>query len=146
MILNFNPSSAPLWQMIISKYHPTFLGTCHHAIEWSEKLAEEWLSRNMCENRLSAVKRILKEFSDHRRSKSHSRHISKDKCKEIGLSIVDMESDQELQDLLLTVHHSFMHTFSQSTAVKVVENHLGVAYVESLQVQFGQPFGQSHPH
>jgi len=51
-------------------------------------------------------------------------------------SIVDMEDDNELQDLILTVHHSFMHTFSQSMAVKVVENHLGIAFVESMQMQF----------
>ena len=29
-----NPSSAPLWQVIISKYHPTLLGACQHAIDW----------------------------------------------------------------------------------------------------------------
>jgi ATP-dependent protease ClpP protease subunit len=130
-----NPNSAPLWQVIISKYHPTFLGTCQNAIDWSEKLAEEWLSRNMCEGSPTKAKKILKEFSDHKMNKSHARHISKDKCKEIGLSIVDMEADNELQDLILTVHHSFMHTFTNSMAVKVVENHLGIAFVESLQMQ-----------
>ena len=30
------PASAPLWQAIISKYHPTFLGDCQKAIDWSE--------------------------------------------------------------------------------------------------------------
>lgn len=131
-----NPNSAPLWQVIISKYHPTFLGTCQNAIDWSEKLAEEWLTRNMCAGDAVKAKKILKEFSDHKMNKSHARHISKEKCMEIGLSIVDMESDNELQDLILTVHHSFMHTFTQSLAVKVVENHLGIAFVESLQMQF----------
>src|SRR5690606_9873603 len=28
-----NPQSAPLWQVIISKYHPTFLGACQSSIE-----------------------------------------------------------------------------------------------------------------
>ena len=27
-----NPASVPLWQVIISKYHPTFLGDCQKAI------------------------------------------------------------------------------------------------------------------
>jgi len=130
-----NPNSASLWQVIISKYHPTFLGTCQNAIEWSEKLAEEWLSRNVCAGNSPKAKKILKEFSDHKMNKSHARHISKEKCKEIGLSIVDMEGDNELQDLILTVHHSFMHTFTNSMAVKVVENHLGIAFVEMLQMQ-----------
>jgi ATP-dependent protease ClpP protease subunit len=135
-----NPNSAPLWQVIIAKYHPTFLGTCQKSIEWSEKLAEVWLARNMCIDNAAMAKKILKEFSDHKTNKSHARHISKDKCKEIGLCIVDMEADNELQDLILTVHHSFMHTFTQATAVKVVENHNGIAYVEHVQqLPFAQP-------
>jgi ATP-dependent protease ClpP protease subunit len=142
-----NPQAAPLWQAIISKYHPTFLGECQNSIEWSEKLAFDWLKRNMCKGNESQTKKILKEFSDHKTNKSHARHISKEKCKEIGVSIIDMEDDNELQDLILTVHHSFMHTFSNSTATKIVENHLGVAYVESIPVQIPVPIQQiPHPH
>ena len=133
-----NPQAAPLWQVIISKYHPTFLGSCQNSIDWSEKLAFDWLKRNMCNGDETKTKKILKEFSDHKTNKSHARHISKDKCKEIGVSIVDMEDDNDLQDLILTVHHSFMHTFSHSAATKIVENHLGVAYVESLPIQVQQ--------
>jgi hypothetical protein len=128
-----NPSSALLWQTIIAKYHPTFLGACQHAINWSEALVEEWVLRNMCPNKPKATK-IIKECSDHSTNKSHARHLSKKKCEEIGLTVETMEDDQTLQDLILSVHHTFMHTFSQSQAVKVVENHLGNAYVENLQV------------
>lgn len=130
--IKVNPQAAPLWQVIISKYHPTFLGACKNSIDWSEKLAFGWLNRNMCNRDEQRTEKILKEFSDHETNKSHSRHISKDKCKEIGLAIVDMEDDNVLQDLILTVHHSFMHTFAHSSATKIVENHTGVAYVESL--------------
>lgn len=130
-----NPQSAPLWQVIISKYHPTFLGACQNSIEWSEKLAFDWLMRNMCNGDSNKTNIILKEFSDHKTNKSHARHISKQKCKELGVSVIDMEEDIDLQDLILTVHHAFMHTFNNSTATKIVENHIGVAYVESLPIQ-----------
>jgi len=133
-----NPQSAPLWQVIISKYHPTFLGECQNSIDWSEKLALGWLKRNMCNGNETLAKKILKEFSDHKTNKSHARHISKDRCKEIGVPVVDMEDDNVLQDLILTVHHSFMHTFAQTNATKIVENHIGVAYIESLPLQ-GSP-------
>lgn len=138
-----NPQAAPLWQVIISKYHPTFLGACQSSIEWSEKLASDWLTRNMCNGDEAKTKKILKEFSDHKTNKSHARHISKNKCKEIGVSILDMEENNDLQDLILTVHHSFMHTFSHSAATKIVENHLGVAYVEALPMQV--PAHQQQP-
>jgi hypothetical protein len=99
------------------------------------RLTEAKPAHNMCNGNESRTKKILKEFSDHKSNKSHARHISTEKCKEIGVSIIDMETDNELQDLILTVHHSFMHTFSRTSTTKIVENHLGVAYIESLPVQ-----------
>ena len=130
-----NPASATLWQVIIGKYHPTFLGACKKAIEWSVELVEEWLHRNMCKGDARLIKNILGEFSDHGKNKSHARHISKEKCKSLGLQIIDMEDDNDLQDLILTTHHAFMHTFSHSGAIKIVENQMGVAYIESSRIK-----------
>lgn len=53
-------------------------------------------------------------------------------CKEMGLNIVELESDNKLQDLVLTTHHAFMHTFSNSGALKIIENQNGVAFIEHL--------------
>lgn len=86
----------------------------------------------MCKGDGELGKKILKEFGDHKENKSHARHISTERCKEIGLKIVEMEKNQELQELILTIHHAYMHTFAHSTATKIVENQLGVAYVESI--------------
>lgn len=125
-----NPMSAPLWQVIIGKYHPTLLGSCKHAIDWSEKLAHEWLMRNMCAGDRAITDSILKVLGDHNAQKSHSRHISKEACVRTGLKVVNMEDDNDLQDAILTTHHAFMHTFSHAGVSKIVENHLGVAYME----------------
>lgn len=141
-----NPASAPLWQAIIAKYHPTFLGTCENAIKWSEKIAADWLSRNMCNGNKVKSKKILKEISDHHTHKSHARHISKQRCEELGLTIETMEADQVLQDLILTIHHAYMHAFLKSSALKIVENHLGIAYVEKLaQMQMNPQIIQQQP-
>lgn len=67
-----NPSAAPLWQVIISKYHPTFLGACKNLIDWSEKLVEEWLLRSMCKGDKQLAKKVLKGFGDHKENKSHA--------------------------------------------------------------------------
>jgi ATP-dependent protease ClpP protease subunit len=126
-----NPSSAILWQTIINKYHPTFLGACKKAIDWSEELAGEWLLRNMCQGNKRKSEEILKVFSDHNENKSHARHISITQCKRAGVQVIDMEADNDLQDAILTVHHAFMHSLAHSPAKKIVENHMGVIYVES---------------
>ncbi len=128
--IRVNPHSASLWQMIIGKYHPTFLGACKQAIEWSEEMVSNWLSYNMCDGDSDRVKKIVTAFSNHRDQKSHARHISKKECLEVGLNISDLEDDQDLQDAVLTTHHAFMHTFANTHSVKIIENQFGVAYVE----------------
>lgn len=130
-----NPSSAILWQTIISKYHPTFLGACQQAIEWSERMVSAWLKYNMCGGDEDKVKKILAAFSNHQEQKSHARHIPKNECVEAGLIISDLENDQNLQDAVLTTHHMYFHTFSNTAAVKIIENHLGTAYLENQALQ-----------
>lgn len=127
-----NPQSAPLWQAIISKYHPTFLGSCKQAIEWSEKMVSEWLNKNMCNGDEKRVAKIIGTFANHTIQKSHARHISKNECQEVGLIITDLEDNQDLQDAVLTTHHSFMHTFSNTFRVKIIENHNGITYSEEI--------------
>lgn len=125
-----NPHSAALWQVIISKYHPTFLRSCKQAIDWSEKMVAEWLEFNMCSSSIDQVPAIMGMFANHKKQKSHSRHISKRQCESVGLNISSLEDNQDLQDAVLTTHHAFMHTFSSTNSVKIIENHDGVAYIE----------------
>ncbi|MFN3380269.1 MAG: SDH family Clp fold serine proteinase [Runella zeae] len=125
-----NPYSAPLWQSIIGKYHPTFLGACQQAIDWSEKMVFEWLKNNMCQGDEALVRNIIDTFAKHKVQKSHARHIPKRECMDIGLKIIDLEANQDLQDAVLTTHHAFMYTFSSTYSTKIIENHNGVAYIE----------------
>lgn len=134
-----NPSSAPLWQVIIGKYHPTLLGSCKQAIEWSEKMVSNWLLYNMCENDNERVNNIIGSFANHNIQKSHSRHISKSECINLGLNISDLELNQELQDAVLTTHHAFMYTFASTYCVKIIENHDGVAYIEQAGPPISNP-------
>ena len=88
----------------------------------------------MCSGKPEVTGQILKEFNDHDNTRSHARRISKQRCKDLGMAIVDMEAAQDIQDAILTLHHACMHTLANSTVSKLVENHLGVAYIEVDQV------------
>ncbi|MCF6332073.1 MAG: ATP-dependent Clp protease proteolytic subunit [Draconibacterium sp.] len=134
-----NPKAAGYWQFILQKYHSTFLTSCSQAIELSKILAKEWLLGNMCDGDESKCDTILELFSSHKETKMHARHIGIDRCKESGLKITNIEGDQKFQDLLLTVHHAFMHTFSASAAIKIIENHEGNAFIENLPVRLDFP-------
>jgi ATP-dependent protease ClpP protease subunit len=118
-----NPHALGLWQVIFSKYNPTFLVTCEQATELSDDLADEILSKNFPDK--NTRKNILKAFNNNTTTKVHSRHISKDKCKSVGLNIIDMEKDQHLQDMILSLHHCYMIYLENTVVTKIVENNIG---------------------
>jgi len=148
----------PIWQVIISRYHPTFIGECEKAIEWSNQIMTKWLLDNMLSGDSSADKRldsIMKYISSHSETMSHSRHIGIDECERIGLNIERLESlypEQDYQDCILSIHHSFMHSFSNSPAVKIIENHNETAMVlrynpqpQAIQLQNPQTLVNPEP-
>lgn len=122
-----NQASLGLWQTIISKYHPTFLTSCEKAVEWSEKLAEKWLKEVNADIDFSRIKNV---FINHNNSYSHNRHLSKKDCRDAGLNIIDLESNQDLQDAVLSLHHCYMIMFDKFLISKIVENNINGRYVQ----------------
>ena len=128
-----DPSKVHVWRPIISKYHPTFLSQCQNAIEHSREIAQRYLEENMLKGRpdnKSKAQRIVNGLVDYSGNKTHARHIHIDECKALGLNVKDLESDQELQGLVLTVHHAFMNTLMNAPVFKIIENHLGRALLK----------------
>ena len=125
-----------LWQPIIAKYSPTLIGECQKAIKWAETMLTDWLVTGMFKNEpkpADAAKKVLDELGSHALTLSHARHISIDKAVALGLKVTALESDQRLQDLVLTVHHACIQTLTETPALKIIENHMGVAFISSLQ-------------
>ncbi|HNI38069.1 MAG TPA: S49 family peptidase, partial [Pseudomonadales bacterium] len=137
-----DPTRIAVWQPIIGKYHPSFLQECSNAIAWSKSVVNEWLVSGMFENDPKAktkAKKIVRELSNYSGMKNHGRHVHIDQCKNIGLNITDLESDQQFQDIVLTVHHAYMQTLNEATQVtKIVENQDGIALISS-QAPAGAP-------
>lgn len=128
-----NPHAIPIWQAIIGKYHPTFLGQCEKAIEHAADIVNMWLISGMFKDDPNAVvkaKQIVDALNDHKGTKTHARHLHAEDAKGFGLVVEHLEADAELQDLVLTVHHAYMHTFASSAAGKIIENHSGAAIVQ----------------
>lgn len=142
--IRLDPSRAAVWQPIISKYHPTLIGECEKAVKWANDMVRDWLTTGMFAGESAApVATIVDELTDHALTLSHSRHLSSDRCREIGLKVDALESDQDLQEAVLSVHHSALHTLSATAAYKIVENHEGAAYIQSAPaVSWAGPRGQ----
>jgi len=139
-----DPSRAALWHAIISQYRPTFLSQCQNAIDWSNAFVREQLEAVMFSGDAEAeskATRVVQKLTDYSENKTHSRHIHYEECREMGLAVDLIEDDPTLQDLVLTVHHSYMHSLMNTASYKMIENHLGVAFVKQ-QVQVAPPAAQ----
>jgi membrane-bound ClpP family serine protease len=137
-----DPSRAMVWQSIMGQYRPTFLSQCENAIAWSNRFVATQLQAVMFagtttpekKNARRMAKGIVEKLTDYRGNKTHNRHIHCQELSEMGLKIVRLEDDHKLQDLVLTVHHCYMHTLMNSPAYKIIENHLGAAMIKGQNV------------
>ena len=57
----------------------------------------------------------------------------------------NLEDDDKLQDLVLSVFHATTHTFDGTGAVKIIENQLGKAFIKQVVVSPPPPESQESP-
>ena len=126
-----DPASLPIWKTMVEKYPPAFVQQCLNAISFSENMVKGWLKEGMFAGEYDSdiiVEKIVQNLMSFEENKVHARHLHYDDCRSMGLKILSMEDDNELQDLILSVHHSFIHTFGFNPLTqKIVENHKGQA-------------------
>lgn len=131
-----DPARAPIWQAIIAQYEPAFLSRCENAIEWSNGFVQEQLERVMFSGESDAKEKargIVEQLADYGKNRTHERHIHYEECRDMGLRVERLEDEQELQDLVLTVHHCYMHSLMNTASLKMIENHLGAAFVKQAR-------------
>ncbi|HLI77720.1 MAG TPA: hypothetical protein VKV02_12290 [Acidobacteriaceae bacterium] len=137
-----DPALLGAWVPILQQYAPALIQQCEAAEALAKRLVQEWLARYMfahCDDKAARAEQTANYFADPETHQSHSLGIDREQARDPGVLIEDLESDQKLQDAVLTVHHATMHTF-QGPAVKIVENHLGRAFVKiSTQMAVQMP-------
>lgn len=127
-----NPDSIGYWKLQLDKYPAAFFYSVADAISLSSALVSEWLTNYMFAGQEKAeVKKKVSKIQQklNANNKSHSRHFTVDFCQDLGLNVEPLEADQELQDLVLSVHHAFIITFDSSSATKIIENQFGARFV-----------------
>ena len=136
-----DPTKLAAWLPILDQYGPHLLNVCRNAEKMARELVENWLAQFMFHGEEGArdkASEIADWLADYRHFKSHGRHISRDDARSKGLKIVDLENDQTMQDLYLSVFHATTHTFNTG-AVKIIENQNGRAFIKMLAQQVVMP-------
>lgn len=131
-----DPSKLASWIPMLSQYGPDLLIQCQNASDLSRTLVAEWLKKYMLKDDPNTGDSVAEWLSTHQNFKSHSRFLSRDSLKKSGLKITDLESDAELQDIVLSIFHASTHTFSATAVAKIIENHAGKAYLNLQPVTF----------
>lgn len=129
------------WIPMLKLYGPALLVQCRNAIDLSQELVKQWLKTYMLSGSKYASRdalRIARALANHRLFKSHARHLDRDKVRNlsgsVGLVVVDLELDQSLQDLVLSVYHSSMLVFGSTPTAKIIENQMGKAFIKTMQL------------
>lgn len=133
-----DPQVLGTWMPILGQYGPSLLVQCQNAKDLARRLVGRWIFQYMFggdKKRRRKATGIAQKLSNHKRFLSHSRHIDREKARKLGLVVDDLEADQRLQDLVLAVYHATSHTFAGTTAVKIIENHRGRAFIKKERQQ-----------
>ena len=72
------------------------------------------------------------ESIDGQLRECHDKHYDYLDCKEAGLKVVALEKDQRLQDLVLSIHHSYvLSSYAIPSYIKYIENSRGQTFIIS---------------
>jgi hypothetical protein len=137
-----NVNLAAFWGPILSKITPSFLERCEWALKDANNFLEATLRQNMFSylpvgEQNTRIAGVAKIFANNE-GRAHNTHIQYEQCRDSGLSVARLEDDPKLQDLVLTLHHCYMHSLGNTAAFKIVENHLGRAMVKQQLAQIVQ--------
>ncbi len=130
-----NPGHMAAWLPILRSMSPALLQLCENAEKLSKTMVQEWLQKYMFNGEPDAAQKaetVTNYLSDYQQFMSHGRRVDRESLRALGVKVTDLESDQELQDRVLSVYHAYNHTFALTGATKIIENHLGKALVRSV--------------
>lgn len=129
-----NPVFAHAWAPILASLGPALLKESANALAYSEKMVANWLESYMLAGDPDAAVRaaeIAKYFADNSHHKSHGRRIGRDEAAAQGLVIEELETDQQLQEAVLTVYHLMTIWFEQTIGTKMIWSSTGNQWIKN---------------
>ena len=139
------PENLAAWMPILRTYAPGLLTQCEDSQKLASDMVAGWLERYMFSGEEDAKRKsktVADWFADYESFRSHGRRVGRDQARAIGVKVVDLEDDAQLQDAVLSVHHATMHTFAGTPAQKIIENYHGRAWVRMgsiIQIPAAKP-------
>lgn len=135
---------AHLWAPILQNMGPSLVLAAEKALAYSKELIVKWLNNRQLVrsdesiNKKDKVETIAAYFNaedtpSHGQIHVHGQRIGTDKVKELGLKVLILEDDQELQNHVLTAYHLMTLLFEHSPALKFIASDRGKWWVKQQQ-------------
>jgi serine dehydrogenase proteinase len=121
-----NPKLMAAWMPLLRMIGPGLLASCDHSAKRAEQIVEKAMAQYMLASSTSAQKKAkaaARWFGDAKKFLSHGRPVRRDEAREHDVVVSDLEDDQKLQDLVLSVHHATSLSMGQGGAgiAKLIE-------------------------
>ncbi len=126
-----------IWAPITAQYWPGLLSDCDRATKRSKVVVGQWLKKYMFAGKKNPGRlatNAARYLADQQHN-THSRPLMRDQLRGHGLTIDDLETDQKLQELVLSVYHAATHSLGGTACTKIIECHAGKGYFK----QFNPP-------
>jgi len=138
-LANEGPAATPAYVPLLNKYTIGLLRGCQNAMKLSRELAQTWLQTYMLsgDKTFEVVTKILEYFASHASTLSHGRAIGINKCKELGLKVIDLRENgnTELREKLWELWCVYELHFERTPVHKIYENSSGCALSKQAAVQ-----------
>jgi hypothetical protein len=128
------PESLPAYVPLIEKYTLELLEICEDYEQLSQELVRLWLTNYMFKDdptKAELIEKAVTFFSDYDMHRTHSRPLTFNKVKHLGLKI--SLAEKELRNLFREAHILLDGFFNATPFVKIYENSQGLSFGKQFQ-------------
>jgi len=132
-----DPKAAHVWAPVLASVGPALLQEAQNALDYGESMVAGWLKQRMfkgIQNADAIAKATASHFNDATKHKSHGRRIDRDEARANNIVVEDLETEQQLQDAVLTAYHLSVIIFEKSPAVKLMASSDGRSWMKNFVV------------
>ena len=126
---------AAVWAPALQSLGPALLTEAKNALDYGEAMVARWLERRRFKGFADASKKaaaVANYFNRSDNHKSHGRRIDRTEARSQELIIDEFESDQALQDSILTGYHLATLVFEQSPCCKFMASNHGSVWMKNM--------------
>ncbi|TIC83620.1 hypothetical protein E8D34_15980 [Nocardioides sp. GY 10113] len=129
-----DPDSSLAYAPILQSMGPALVQEARVSLRYSQETVATWMASYMFkddDNRQEKAAAVAAFLNDRDTHLDHSRRIDRDEARSRGLVVEDLESEQPLQEAVLTAYHLMTILFERTPSSKVMFTHLGQSWLKN---------------